>query len=360
VVQIIWSIALDIASRFIIHHFNRTSQDPTLETAVNVNEVEIFFNHIQRPDAPVRTIIPYLNRNYGDLAQIKQEIIAVYDLSSYPPGETITFIPVIIVGRILTIHGIHKPDEIIEIILDILEIKDKRLQEERQIHFIGVLKDILMHQKKIEERWINTLRFLTRLYIDNCTQGYGVAISSSDTYQYFPLMWYSQVWHKWNPRQPVDLIEQYLRKAEIEDIRALTLHILRGFADPRFGLSDYRMVLNFFTAYLTAKDAEFQAATIKSLAHIRGKQQQQVDEYLNTISTIQQDIIEQIKTLSYEESIQSIAVGGMGDLITSLLAYTPPDKLTWLFRGVEAAYRSKNARTALKALFSEYLYILAQ
>jgi hypothetical protein len=332
--------------------------NPT-DTAVNMTDVELFFEHVQSEDAPIRKLLPYFDQNYGDLTDSIEDIIATYDRKRY---EKLAFFPLIVAGIIIAIHGLRDPDQILPIIEAVIDSQPLESREEHRIHFIGVWRTILLNQRKIEKRWLDAAHRLTKEYYDTATQGYGIAISHTGCYEYFPLAWYSQIWNKWSPHEPVDLVQYFLRRAAAEKNKKnkeLIIHILKGFGDPRAPLLEYSAVLEHFTSYITSDDPEIQNVAISTLARLRSKQQEQVDNFLIKADISSQEIIERIKELSYTESSRTIT-RQFGELIIALLAYTPPQSLFWLFNSVEEALAQSNLHKALSVIFIAYVNSLEQ
>jgi hypothetical protein len=329
--------------------------DEGIDTVVNINELERFFEHIQEKEAPVLKVLPYYNRGYGDLADAVEDVIAVYDRTRY---EIVSFFPLVLSGQIMTIHGIHDPDKILPVVQAVFGLEEPEWREERQIHIIGTWREIMLGQNKIEKRWLDVARDFARTYYDNVTQGYGVVVSPNGTYQYYPMAYYSQIWNRLNPNEPVDLVRDYLQRAEQEGDKELIIHILRGFGDPRAHLLEYRTVLEHLTPYLVSVDRKIKNVAIGTVARLRSTRQEQVDDYLATASIPHQDVVEEIKELSHLETFHAIITRQFGELVITLLAFTPPQGLSWLFDSMNAALSQDNVRDALNVFFDNVVNLL--
>ncbi len=328
------------------------SQTQASDTVANVNEFDAFFSHIRRADAPVRKILPYLDREFGQLDSVKQDVVAVYDLRSYG-DSTINFIPPIIAGKIITIHGIRNPERVRPIIESALSIPDLRLQEERQIHFIGVMREILMHQPRIDPEWLDLARQTTRSYYDHKQGDHGLVRSSIGTYEYFPLAWYCQIWNRCYPDKPVDLLLEYLSRCDSENDQALRVHILRGFCDPRIDFSACTPFLNTLYPYLDSDDGETRELVVRTFGRFRIKHQSTVDPFL--AQRVTPDVFSAIRHASRSESLQRVIIGGFGDVIISWLAYATSQDVRWIFQGIEAALKQASSREALASMLDVYM-----
>lgn len=348
VIRRIRKTMFNVAVTYVMRRLARqVDPDDALDTVVTVNDLENFFKHIQKEDAPIKKVLPYYNRDYGDLAVAVDSVVAVYDSTRY---EYSSAFPAVLTGQIITIHGIRDPDHILPVLRAISSLEEPGIREERQMHIAFVWRDILVHKDKIEDRWLDAASDFTRTYYDNATQGYGIVIVAGSAYEYFPMAHYSQVWNRRYPSEPVDLVREYLERAEHAGDRELITHILRGFSDQRAHLIEYRAVLRQFTPYLVSEDAELRNAAIRTVARIRSRHQEQVDDYLAEANIPHQDVIAIIKELSYTESLQAVT-RQIGALVVAVLAYIPPNELSWLFDGMNAAFSQGNIRDALNAFF---------
>jgi hypothetical protein len=331
------------------------SQSEDSDTVANVNEFDAFFTHIRRADAPVRKILPYLDREFGRLDSVKQDVIAVYDLRSYK-DSTINFIPPIIAGKIITIHGIRNPESVRPIVESALSISDLRLQEERHIHFIGVMREILIRQSTIDPEWLDLARQTTQAYYEHKQVDYGLVRSSLGTYEYFPLAWYCQIWNRCYPHKEVDLLSSYLSRCDSENNNAFRTHILRGFCDPRVDFSTCTPFLNSVYPYLDSDDGKTRELAVRTFGRFRIRHQSTVDPFL--AQRVTPDVFSAVRNASRAESLQRVIIGGLGDAIVSWLAYASSEDVRWIFRGIEAALKQASSREALAAMLDVYMMSL--
>lgn len=324
---------------------DKGKHDVPLDTWITLPEAVHYYEHTREEKERLWKVFRCWNRHdYNITTDVTiDEMIACWD------GTIAAAIPEF---AVVAYGGTH-PDDVLPILRTLFNHPSQTYRATRQLQMLSCLCKISTMQERVPGEFVSTAKALMQAYYDNRHDGYGLYETYLGCYEYFPLIWYSRMWNKWQPMQPVDLIDKYFDYSAKNQNTALTIHILRGFADPRVVFANLSPILLHFNRFFEGNSAQ-QAVDdwlIKALANLRNRDQATVDSYLSHVKGHRRYLVDQIKERSYHEPVY-FATLSLADFIYALLAFTPRESLAWFYDHMEEIFYQESMTDMLMLLFT--------
>ncbi|PKN94697.1 MAG: hypothetical protein CVU44_02490 [Chloroflexi bacterium HGW-Chloroflexi-6] len=293
--------------RLLSHNLDAINVDPQ-KLRITTNSIEEFSRFFALPEGDkqlLRRFIPYLNRNYGSLLDLKNESIEIHCRGDILSIALVNFVGM---GR-----AYANPDQIFEFYSSTFQgVLSSQANQYNRIARVAesishAMYSVLDRQKHIKDEWLSFSKELIQQHIDNTAKAfqYGVTSTSIGKYIYYTPMYYGAIWNRVHPNDPIDLIEELLFRATKQNDRALLLYVIASLGERATNPSNYGSILTSLKPYLDTADVELRDIMIMSLATIRNKNAEQVDNFLEINKM--RHLGEVVKQRSYDENITELA-----------------------------------------------------
>lgn len=350
---VVWLLAR-YARRMLRNNLKGAEEAPD-EIGYSVNSLEEFaryfdeLSHEQR--ANFEETIPYLNHAYGSVLDIRSNIL---DIFASEDALSTTYINFVISGRA---HA--EPEAVYDTYKYVYETVKSRWPDDanRYAYTAGSIAhsmyNVLELQPEVNPEWMAFLKTLVRSHMVDSPHGYGITRTPIRPYRYYSMMYYGAIWAKVHPNDPIDLAEELLARAEADDDIELLLYIIDSFAERTTFPASYRGILRSLEPYTRHPDPVVREHLAKSLAVIRNKAREQVDEFLHD-SKAPQALVDDVTRMSFDEPISEL-VRRMHEFITAFVVYAAPDTLSRITDSARIVIQAKSIDVALKLALKQVL-----
>jgi hypothetical protein len=334
-------------------------------SVVNVRELVLYFEQEEAIRQQTIQALEYLNRDHPGLGQVPDVFLSLHRTNDQVSRT--------LADLILDSNGVHWP-EMARAALErlVAELPDRdcfSLCEaahrwysivDRKPDYEVTEADLQM-MCSVVTRWMGIdVRPLCKTDPDQ-ERLYGHIVSHGRPYPYYPLAYYTAMWTKAYPGEPVDLLEHYTRQAERENDLALKLHIIDTFSDFRQEFYDYATSLRVLTPYIQSLSEPVSSESehadrrrtwehlVNALGRLRGLHSEDVDAFLEE-SDAPEDMIEDICCHSYQQPMIVFYVR-FSQFLCDLFAYAPAEFVEQLI----AISRDALSTRSLGAMFSVFI-----
>ncbi len=322
-----------------------------MDTSANLLELEYLFLKLNDRKTLSRGIFPYLvNRDHGDLLSdfTVEQLAACWD------GTIADWFSV---EYAMVVHGAADPDRLLPILKELF-YQGEPPNDNWQFNMLDGWKHVLVMQPKhkIKDSWMEAAREMWSYYYDQLEGEYGYywtdLVRKKQTrpyYTYHPLSLYAQIWNRWKPDVPVDLLNKYLKRADDakddDEGTGLLQHILTGFVDPRITFTNYCILAEHFVKYLKSDDENIRDITIQVFGLCRARDPEAIDKFMLR-EVRDPNLIEQIVENSHTFSPYSIALT-FAYFLLPFLAFSPVENLSRLYGDLDEIMDSGGTGEAL-------------
>lgn len=262
--------ARSVSMKLALSIFNRLVRTfRQVEVMKLAQDWESAFSLSDEERAPVLELIPYLDYRYGTCKEIEELMPQVISLDNHLISNLLFVV--------INVRGSQDPDEV----LPLLRFR-YRMGYHGSLGAIYSWEICTTYHDQMKPEWLEVQRdFVSEFYEEyvfsreKCPD-----IRFDEAFPAYPLMCYASIWNRLYPDQEIDLIKRYLERATEREDRTLILHIIDGFGDSRFRLSDYRAPLRSLIPFVSSPDDEIREHLIQTLACLHGPYPNQVSHFL--------------------------------------------------------------------------------
>ncbi|MBN1248848.1 MAG: hypothetical protein JXC32_14400, partial [Anaerolineae bacterium] len=222
---------------------------------------------------PVYEALPYLDHRFGSLDEIRDLLPALRRLKSQLMNQVINYA--------LLPRGVLDPDATLPVVESLFDLDDGDNGEHIDAIYVWFVCMEALEASAVKETWLDAQRRFARRTLEEGRYGYGVYHTNLGTYTYYPLMFYASLYNRLHPDQEVDLIADFVEEARKDNDESLLLHIIDGFSDNRFRLTDYRGPLRSLRHFISDDRGIVQDSLVNTLGYLQRFHPKQIQRFLD-------------------------------------------------------------------------------